>query len=71
MNFDDDTIRFYNQSEELEHLNVNKRRVSCDKKANNNGYRLFDICINNNVFILNGCCFKDKSVGNGTFKNQF
>lgn len=70
MNFDDDTLRFYNQSEELEHLNVNKRRVSCDKKTNNNGYRLIDICINNNLFILNGRCFKDKSVGKCTFKDQ-
>ena len=32
MDFDDDTLSFYNQAEQLDTLNVNKQRVSCDKK---------------------------------------
>lgn len=70
MNFDQDTLNFYNPSEELERLNVNKLRVSCDKNTNNNGYRLIDICINNNLFIVNGRCGKDRNVGKCAFRGQ-
>ena len=32
MDFDQDTLSFYNQAEQLNSLNINKNRVSCDKK---------------------------------------
>ena len=50
MNFDQETLSFFNQVEELVKLNVNKERISQDKSTNNNGYRLIDICISNNLF---------------------
>ena len=70
MNFDQETLSFYNQSELLEKMNINKYRNSCDNKTNNNGYRLIDICINNNLFILNGRFGKDSSIGKCTFRDQ-
>ena len=63
MDFDDDTLSFYNQAEQLNTLNVNKQRVSCYKKTNNNGYKLIEICINNNLFSLNRRFGKDKNEG--------
>ena len=45
MNFDQETLSFFNQVEELVKLNVNRERISQDKSTNNNGYRLIDICI--------------------------
>ena len=41
-----------------------------DKNANKNGRKLIDICINNNLFILNGRFGKDKHVGRCTFIEQ-
>ena len=66
--FDQETVQFYNQAEQLHTLNINKNRVSRD--TNNNGYKLIEICINNNLFILNWRFGKDKSVGNLTLRNQ-
>ena len=68
--FDQETLQFYNQAEQLHTLNINKNRVSKDKHTNNNGYKLIEICINNNLFILNGRFGKDKAEGNLTFRNQ-
>ncbi|MCG8033764.1 MAG: reverse transcriptase family protein [Candidatus Thiodiazotropha taylori] len=68
--FDQDTINFFNQSDELSKLNINLKRISQDKNTNNNGYRLIDICINNNLFILNGRFGMDKNEGKCTFRNQ-
>ena len=68
--FDQDTLRFYNQAEQLHTLNINKNRVSKDKHTNTNGYKLIEICINNNLFILNGRFGKDKMTGNFTFRKQ-
>ena len=39
-----------------------------DKKKNNNGFKLIDICKNNNLTILNGRFGKDKNIGNATFR---
>lgn len=70
MNFDENLLNFFNQSNELPNLNINKDRVSCDKKTNNNGYKLIDICTNNNLFILNGRFGSDKNKGKCTFRDQ-
>ena len=70
MNFDQETLSFFNQVEELVKLNVNRERISQDKSTNNNGYRLIDICISNNLFLLNGRFGKDSKVGKCTFRNQ-
>lgn len=70
MDFDEDTLSFYNQAEQLESLNINKYRVSCDEKTNNNGYKLIEICINNNLFILNGRFGNDSTEGRLTFRDQ-
>lgn len=70
MDFDEDTLSFYNQAEQLNSLNINKNRVSCDKKTNNNGYKLIEICINNNLFILNGRFGNDSTEGRLTFRDQ-
>ena len=70
MNFDQETLSFFNQAEELVKLNVNRERISQDKSTNNNGYRLIDICISNNLFLLNGRFGKDSKVGKCTFRNQ-
>lgn len=67
---DQETLQFYNQAEQLHTLNINKNRVSRDKHTNNNGYKLIDICINNNLFILNGRFGKDKTEGKLTFRDQ-
>ena len=65
-----ETLEFFNKSEELYKLDINKFRVSSDRNTNNNGYKLIDICINNNIFILNGRFGKDKHVGKCTFREQ-
>ena len=70
MQFDPETLEFFNKSEELCKLDINKFRVSSDRNTNNNGYKLIDICINNNIFILNGRFGKDKHVGKCTFREQ-
>ena len=70
MDFDEDTLSVYNQADQLNSLNINKRRVSCDKKTNNNGYKLIEICINNNLFILNGRFGNDSTKGRLTFRDQ-
>ena len=50
MKFDQETLEFFNKSEELCKLDINKFRVSSDRNTINNGYKLIDICINNNIF---------------------
>ena len=70
MDFDEDTSNFYNQAELLPTLNINQNRVSQNMKTNNNGYKLIDICRNNNLFILNGRFGKDKNLGKFTFRDQ-
>ncbi|MEW8152430.1 MAG: reverse transcriptase family protein [Candidatus Thiodiazotropha endolucinida] len=42
--------------------------MSSDKKKNNTGYRLLDICKNNNLTILNGRFGRDQNVGKPTFR---
>ena len=66
--FDDETVRFYDQKCELERLGIKTKRSSMDKKKNNTGYQLIDVCKNLNLCILNGRFGKDKNTGALTFR---
>ena len=70
MDFDQSTLNFFNQANILCSININKERISQDSKTNTNGYKLIDICRNNNLFILNGRFGKDKRLGKFTFREQ-
>ena len=50
-------------------MNINKLRVLQDNIANKK-CKLIDICINNDLFILNGRFGKDKSLGKCTFRGK-
>ena len=67
--FDDETMLFYNQKSTLETMGIQLHRTSMDKHTNNNGYRLVEICKNNNLTILNGRFGRDKGIGRMTFRN--
>ena len=69
LNFDQDTINFYDQKCELERLGINITRKSMDRKKNNSGFELIDICKNLNLTILNGRFGQDKNKGAMTFRN--
>ena len=60
---------FYNQKSTLETMGIQLHRSSMDKHTNNNGYRLVEICKNNNLTILNGRFGRDKGIGRMTFRN--
>ena len=66
--FDDETVRFYDQKCELERLGIKTKRSSMDKKKNNTGYQLIDVCKNLYLCILNGRFGKDKNTGALTFR---
>ena len=65
--FDDETISFFDKTNILCHYGVPLNRANCDKKTNNNGHWLLDMCKNNNLFIVSGRIGKDKSIGASTF----
>ena len=67
--FDAETIYIFSKASQLEDYSVPIERKSKDKHINNSGYRLIDICKNNNLFILNGRFGKDKGIGNYTFRS--
>ena len=46
-----------------------KNRASQDRQVNNNGYKLLELCKNNNLFIANGRIGRDKLVGRHSFRN--
>ena len=54
----------------LENLSITLQRKSQDSKLNTNGYKLLDICKNNNLFILNGRLSADSDVGRFTFREK-
>ena len=49
--FDDELSSFYHQKAALEKLGIEVNRKSMDNKRNNNGFKLLDICKNNNLSI--------------------
>lgn len=69
-NFDEETLLFYDCINSIQSDNCNINRKSKDPKTNNTGYKLIDICKNNNLFILNGRTGRDKNMGKLTFRNQ-
>ena len=66
---DQETISFLDQKSRMEQNGIQLIRNSKDKKTNNHGYKLIELCKNNSVFIVNGRVGKDKNVGKMTFKN--
>ena len=67
--FDQQTDDFFDQNCALEKYNLNLKRLSKDKKKNNSGFRLIDMCKNNNLTILNGRYGHDKQIGAMTFRD--
>ena len=65
--FDNITTSYYDQKSAMETNSININRKSCDKKKNNHGYKLVDMCKNNNIFILNGRYGNDNHTGKVTF----
>ncbi|XP_053405613.1 uncharacterized protein LOC128558990 [Mercenaria mercenaria] len=65
--FDNDTISFFDQRSKMENSGISLERKSHDKKINNHGYKLIDLCKINNVFIINGRLGNKPS--NLTFRN--
>ena len=47
--FDVETLEFFSHINKLESLNILKGRSSEDHYTNNNGYKLLDVCKNNNL----------------------
>lgn len=70
LDLDQDTVNFFDQVSFLENNNISTDRVSLDKKKNNNGHRIIELCKNNNMFLLNGRYGKDKNLGKYTFREQ-
>ena len=67
--FDVSMQEFYNASSLLSKFNMNRKRSSKDKKINNEGRLLLNICKSSNTFILNGRCGTDKDTGSYTFND--
>ena len=66
--FDADTIEHMDQKCVLEKLDFQINRSSKDPKKNNHGFKIIDLCKNNNLSILNGRFGEDKNVGAMTFR---
>ena len=67
--FDDETKELFFPAYKLAPFNLSLNRTSCDQNSNNIGFKLLDICKNNNLFILNGRMGSDKDKGNFTFRH--
>ena len=67
-NFDADTIEHMDQKCVLEKYDLQINRSSKDPKKNNHGFKIIDLCKNNNLSILNGRFGEDKNVGAMTFR---
>ena len=52
--YDDELNRYIDQEQNFEANGISLSRKSIDKKKNNHGYRLIDLCKNNNLAIVNG-----------------
>ena len=70
LDLDQQTIDYFDQESFLLTNNILVDRASQDNKINNVGYRLVDICKNNNLYILNGRYGQDKGIGKYTFRDQ-
>ena len=68
--FDEETSEFFCPVNKLVSLNIPLYRKSQDRHSNNLGYKILDICKNNNLFILNGRLDKDRNIGQFTFRQS-
>ena len=67
-NFDAGTIEHMDQKCVLEKYNLQINRSSKDPKKNNHGFKIIDLCKNNNLKNNNGRFGEDKNVGAMTFR---
>ena len=70
LDFDEDTISYIDQEAFLINNTIRTLRVSKDRKTNNSGFKLIDICKNNNLLILNGRYGQDNDKGEFTFRKK-
>ena len=63
-----DAGNFMNQKRLLESINIPLYRKSKDRKCNNHGNRLYNLCKNNNIVIVNGR-YKSSTSGDLTFRD--
>ena len=70
LELDKDTIEFFDQESFFINNNIIINRTSKDIKKNSIGYRITDVCKNNNMSILNGRYGQDEGVGSFTFRDQ-
>ena len=70
LDLDSDTIECFDQESFFKNNGITMNRTSQDIKKNNIGYRIIDVCKNNNMFILNGRYGQDEGVGSFTFRDQ-
>ena len=70
LDYDNDLIDLFQNSSVLDKCNLPKNRTSQDKIINKEGNMLIDIFKANSLFIFNGRCGSDKSIGAMTFRNQ-
>ena len=69
LNFDENLIDYFNQSQPLLENNLSLQRNNTDHSVNSLGRKLIDICKNNNLYILNGR-FSNDVIGNSTYLNN-
>ena len=67
--FETETLEFFDQQSKLISYGVQVQRRSQDRKTNNNGFKLLEICKNINLFIVNGRIGKDKTIDKLTFRD--
>lgn len=70
LGLDEETLNYFDQEAFLMTKNLPVNRVSKDTKINNTGYKIVDICKNNNLLILNGRYGRDSGIGSFTFRDQ-
>lgn len=66
--FDSELTEHFNKYTYLERYNMSVKRTSMDKKTNNIGHKLLELCKLNNLFVLNGRSGTDTGKGVYTFK---
>ena len=52
LDLDQETLDYFDQEAYLLNNNIQVNRVSKDRETNNSGYKLVDICKNNNMYML-------------------
>ena len=70
LDLDQETLDYFDHEAYLLNNNIQVNRVSKDRKTNNSGYKLVDICKNNNMYMLNGRYGQDARKGDFTFRDQ-